>query len=211
MLEGIIDVALKQRLLVFIGAIALAAWGVSSYLKLPIDAFPDVAPVQVLVSMRAPGLTPEELESRVTAPIEIAMRGIPNLVQMRSTTRYAVSLMTFEFADGTDIFWARAQVNERLQDIRDQLPPGADGGLAPVVTALAEVLMFTIEFRATQRPGGAQPGRLDDPPGRARTAGRSRCERAWRLRAHLRGGAVGAGNGGARYHDRDAGDSARRQ
>ena len=111
MLEGIIDVALKQRLLVFIGAIALAAWGVSSYLKLPIDAFPDVAPVQVLVSMRAPGLTPEELESRVTAPIEIAMRGIPHLVQMRSTTRYAVSLMTFEFADGTDIFWARAQVN----------------------------------------------------------------------------------------------------
>jgi cobalt-zinc-cadmium resistance protein CzcA len=144
-LDAVIDVALKQRLLVFLGAVALAAWGLSSYLKIPIDAFPDVAPVQVLVSMRAPGLTPEELESRVTAPIEIAMRGIPNLVQMRSTTRYSVALMTFEFADGTDIFWARAQVNERLQDVRDQLPPGADGGLAPVVTALAEMLMFTIE------------------------------------------------------------------
>ena len=79
MLGRIIDVALKQRLLVFLGALALAVWGANAFLKLPIDAFPDVAPVQVLVAMRAPGLTPEELESRVTAPIEIAMRGIPNL------------------------------------------------------------------------------------------------------------------------------------
>ena len=145
MLGDLIEVALKQRLIVFLGAVALAVWGANAYLKLPIDAFPDVAPVQVLVTMRAPGLTPEELESRGTAPIEIAMRGIPNLVQMRSTTRYSVALMTFEFADGTDIFWARAQVNERLQEIRDQLPPGADSGLAPIVTPLAEMLMFTIE------------------------------------------------------------------
>ena len=117
----------------------------TAYLNIPIDAFPDVAPIQVLVSMRAPGLTPEELETRVTAPIEIAMRGIPNLVGMRSQTRYAVSLMVFEFADGTDIFWARAQVNERLQEMRDQLPPGADGGLAPIVTPLGEMFMFTID------------------------------------------------------------------
>src|SRR6185503_3847469 len=138
MLDNVVAVALKQQLLVFLSAIALAVWGVNAYFKISIDAFPDVAPVQVLISMRAPGLTPEELESRVTTPIEIAMRGIPNLVQMRSTTRYAVALMTFEFADGTDLFWARAQVNERLPDVRDQLPPGADGGLAPIVTALAE-------------------------------------------------------------------------
>jgi cobalt-zinc-cadmium resistance protein CzcA len=111
MLGRVIDVALRQQLLVFLGAIALAVWGANAFVKLPIDAFPDVAPVQVLVAMRAPGLTPEELESRVTVPIEIAMRGIPNLATMRSTTRYSVALLTFEFADGTDIFWARAQVN----------------------------------------------------------------------------------------------------
>ena len=125
-------------------ALALSAWGIYSYMKLPVDAFPDVAPVQVMVSMRAPGLAPEELESRVTAPVEVAVRGVPNLVSMRSVTRYSVALMTFEFADGTDIYWARAQVNERLQEIRDQLPAGTEGGLAPIVTALGEMLMFTV-------------------------------------------------------------------
>ncbi len=145
MLNRIIGVALQQRLLVFLGAVALAVWGANAYLRIAIDAFPDVAPVQVLVTMRAPGLAPEELESRITAPIEIAMRGIPNLAGMRSQTKYSVALMTFEFTDGTDIFWARAQVNERLQEIRDQLPSGADGGLAPIVTPLGEMVMFTIE------------------------------------------------------------------
>src|SRR5258707_178877 len=104
-----------------------------------------VAPVQVLVSMRAPGLAPEELESRVTTPVEIAVRGVPNLVSMRSTTRYSLALITFEFAEGTDIYWARAQVNERLQEVRDLLPDGTEGGLAPIVTPLAEMLMFTVE------------------------------------------------------------------
>ena len=145
MLSALVGAALRQRLLVFVAAVGLAVWGASAYEKLPIDAFPDDAPVQVLVSMRAPGLPPEELERRVTTPIEIAMRGIPNLVRMRSTTRYAVALLTFEFADGTDIFWARTQVNERLQEVRDQLPAGAVGGLAPIVTPLAEMVMFTIE------------------------------------------------------------------
>ena len=145
MLSGSINLALKQRVIVLLGAFALALWGANSYRQLSIDAFPDVAPAQVLVSMRAPGLTPEELESRVTQPIELAMRGIPNLVKMRSTTRYSVALLTFEFAEGTDIFWARAQVNERLAGVRDQLPSGADGGLAPLVTPLAEMVMFTIE------------------------------------------------------------------
>lgn len=145
MLTGLVSFALKQRLFVILGAIALVLWGATAYQKLPIDAFPDVSPIQVLVSMRAPGLTPEELESRVTVPIELAVRGIPNLVKMRSTTRYSVALLTFEFADGTDIFWARAQVNERLQQVRDQLPPDAEGGLAPIVTPLAEMVMFTIQ------------------------------------------------------------------
>lgn len=144
MLINLVRVALQQRLVVVIFAIGLAAWGLNAYSRLSIDAFPDVAPTQVLVSMRAPGLTPEELESRVTAPIEVAVRGTPNLARVRSTTRYSVALMTFEFVDGTDIFWARAQVNERLAQVADQLPPGTSGGLAPIVTPLAEMLMFTL-------------------------------------------------------------------
>ncbi|GLI93965.1 efflux RND transporter permease subunit [Methylocystis echinoides] len=144
MLEALIHFSLRQRLLTFLVALFVAGWGAVSYLKLPIDAFPDVAPVQVLVAMRAPGLTPEELESRVTAPIEIGARGIPALVRMRSTTRYSVALLTFEFAEGTDIYWARAQVNERLSQVQDQLPQGVSGGLAPIVTPLGEMLMFTI-------------------------------------------------------------------
>ncbi len=145
MLGKLVDTALRQRLLVLIAALGLAVWGFQSYRALPIDAFPDVAPTQVLVSMRAPGLTPEELERRVTNPIEVAMRGIPNLVFMRSVTRFSVTLMTFEFAEGTDIYWARAQVNERLNELEDQLPSGVSGGLAPIITPLAEMLMFTLE------------------------------------------------------------------
>lgn len=145
MLARLLDTALRQRLLVMIMAVGLAVWGFRSYQSLPIDAFPDVSPTQVLVSLRAPGLTPEELEQRVTNPIEQSMRGIPNLTFMRSTTRFSVTLMTFEFAAGTDIFWARAQVNERLQVVMDELPDGISGGLAPIITPLGEMFMFTLE------------------------------------------------------------------
>jgi cobalt-zinc-cadmium resistance protein CzcA len=145
MLARLTETALRQRLLTLLAAVVLLIWGVQSYRALPIDAFPDVAPTQVLVSMRAPGLTPEELETRVTVPVELAMKGIPGLTGMRSTTRFSVTLMTFEFAEGTDIFWARAQVNERLQGVLSDLPAGASGGLAPVITPLAEMLMFTLD------------------------------------------------------------------
>ncbi|TCZ53414.1 efflux RND transporter permease subunit [Roseicella aquatilis] len=145
MLTALADLALRQRLIALLAALGLAAWGWSAYRALPIDAFPDVAPTQVLVSMRAPGLAPEELESRVTVPVELAMKGIPNLARMRSTTRFSVTLMVFEFHEGTDIFWARAQVNERLAQMMGELPAGVSGGLAPIVTPLAEMLMFTIE------------------------------------------------------------------
>jgi cobalt-zinc-cadmium resistance protein CzcA len=148
MFHGLVSLALRQRFLALIVALVIAAWGAMAYRALPIDAFPDVAPTQVLVSMRAPGLTPEELESRVTVPVELAMKGIPNLVRMRSTTRFSVTLITFEFAERTDIYWARAQVNERLQQIRADLPEGVDGGLAPIITPLAEMLMFTLDAPA---------------------------------------------------------------
>ncbi|MCK8782890.1 CusA/CzcA family heavy metal efflux RND transporter [Roseomonas sp. NAR14] len=145
MLNRLVDLALRQRLMVCIAAIALAVWGASAYRSLPIDAFPDVSPTQVMVSMRANGLTPEELEARVTVPVELAMKGIPRLEMIRSTTRYSTALMIFEFAAGTDVYWARQQVKERLDDVEEQLPQGVEGGLAPIVTALGEMLMFTVE------------------------------------------------------------------
>ncbi|MDO9711848.1 efflux RND transporter permease subunit [Paracraurococcus lichenis] len=145
MIGRLVGLALRQRLLALLMTLGLIAWGVDAYRKLPIDAFPDVSPTQVLVAMQAPGLPPEELEAQVTNPTEIAMRGIPNLVGIRSVTRYAVALMTFEFAPGTDIYWARTQVDQRLDDLESQFPDGVSGGLAPVVTPLGEMLMFTLE------------------------------------------------------------------
>src|SRR5689334_13063664 len=122
MLGRLVAWSLRRRLIVLLVTIGIIAWGVDSYRKLPIDAFPDVSPVQVLVAMQAPGLPPEELEAQVTNPAEVAMKGIPNLVGIRSVTRYAVALMTFEFAPGTDIYWARTQVDQRLDDLESQLP-----------------------------------------------------------------------------------------
>ena len=145
MLGRLVDLALRQRLLALLAALAILAWGADAYRKLPIDAFPDVSPTQVLVALRAPGLPPEELESLVTNPVELAMRGIPNLVNIRSTTRYATTLMTFEFSAGTDVYWARTQVDQRLDDLENTFPDGVSGGLAPVVTPLGEMLMFTVE------------------------------------------------------------------
>src|ERR671916_181436 len=145
MLGRLVDLALRQRLLALLAAVAILAWGIDAYRKLPIDAFPDVSPTQVLVAIQAPGLPPEELESQVTNIVELAMRGIPNLVNIRSITRYATTLMTFEFGPGTDIYWARTQVDQRLDDLESTFPDGVSGGLAPVVTPLGEMLMFTIE------------------------------------------------------------------
>ena len=145
MLGRLVDLALRQRLLALFAAIGILAWGVDAYRKLPIDAFPDVSPTQVLVAIQAPGLPPEELESQVTNIVELAMRGIPNLVNIRSITRYATTLMTFEFGPGTDIYWARTQVDQRLDDLESTFPDGVSGGLAPVVTPLGEMLMFTVE------------------------------------------------------------------
>ncbi len=144
MLGSLVSLALRQRLLVVLATLALVGWGVDAYRRLPIDAFPDVSPTQVLVAMQAPGLPPEELEAQVTNPVELAMKGIPNLVNIRSVTRYATALMTFEFGPGTDIYWARTQVDQRLDDLESQFPDGVSGGLAPVVTPLGEMLMFTL-------------------------------------------------------------------
>lgn len=145
MLSRIVEFALAQRLLVCLLTILLCAGGAYALRQLPIDAFPDVSPVQVKVIMEAPGMTPEEVEARITAPIELEMIGIPYKKFLRSVTKYALTDVTIEFEDGVDIYWARNQVTERLAAITKDLPADVAGGLAPITTPLGEMFMFTIE------------------------------------------------------------------
>ena len=145
MLTRLIAFALTQRLLVLLMVVLLVGAGGYAFKNLPIDAFPDVSPVQVKVIMKAPGMTPEEVEARVTALIETEMLGIPNKKILRSVTKYALTDVTLDFEDGTDIYWARQQVAERLGNIAKDLPPEISGGLAPITTPLGEMYMFTIE------------------------------------------------------------------
>ncbi|MDO9299257.1 efflux RND transporter permease subunit, partial [Bradyrhizobium sp.] len=145
MLERLVAFALSQRMFVALSVLLLVGAGVVVLPSLPIDAFPDVSPVQVKVIMKAPGLTPEEVEQRITVPIELELLGLPNKKILRSTTKYALADITVDFEDGTDIYWARNQVSERLANIARDLPEGVTGGLAPITSPLGEMFMFTIE------------------------------------------------------------------
>ncbi len=145
MLTRIIEFALTQRLVVALTTLLLIGAGTVAFNQLPIDAFPDVASTQVKVILKAPGMTPEEVEARIVAPIEVELLGIPNKKILRSVSKYAVTDITIDFADGTDIYWARNQVAERLSGVMKDLPAGVSGGLAPITTPLGEMLMFTIE------------------------------------------------------------------
>src|SRR6476660_5841442 len=145
MLERLVEFALSQRLFVLLAVLLLIGAGVVVLPSLPIDAFPDVSPVQVKVIMKAPGLTPEEVEQRVTVPIELELLGLPNKKILRSTTKYALADVTVDFEDGTDIYWARNQVSERLATLSRDFPEGVAGGLAPITSPLGEMFMFTIE------------------------------------------------------------------
>lgn len=145
MLRRLVASALSARLLVVGMAILVAGLGFWAFRTLPIDAFPDIAPTQVKIILKAPGMTPEEVETRVITPIETEMLGIPDKIMLRSVAKYAVADITIDFKDGTDIYWARQQVAERLATVRDQMPSLVEGGLAPISTPLSDVLMFTIE------------------------------------------------------------------
>ena len=145
MLTRLVQFALAQRLFVLLVAALLAAAGWLAFKNLPIDAFPDVSSTQVKVIMKAPGMTPEEIESRIAVPIEVEMLGIPNQRMLRSVSKYGLVDVTVDFLDGTDIFWARQQVSERLASIAADLPPGISGGMAPITTPLGEMFMFTVE------------------------------------------------------------------
>jgi cobalt-zinc-cadmium resistance protein CzcA len=145
MLSKLVEFALTQRLLVAVLTLLMIGAGVMSFRDLPIDAFPDVSSTQVKLIMKAPGMTPEEVEARIVTPIELEMLGIPNQRLMRSISKYAIADISIDFVDGTDIYWARQQVAERLNNVLRDLPSGTGGGLAPITTPLGEMFMFTVE------------------------------------------------------------------
>jgi cobalt-zinc-cadmium resistance protein CzcA len=145
MLRRLIEFALSQRLLVLVLAALLAGAGSYALLRLPIDAYPDISTTQVKLILKAPGMTPEEVEQRVIAPLELELLGIPNQVILRSMAKYAIADITIDFTDATDVYWARQQVGERLSSTMDQLPDTVSGGLAPIATPLSEIFMFTIQ------------------------------------------------------------------
>ncbi len=145
MLERSVEFALSQRLLVLLLVILIAVGGLQAYRNLPIDAFPDISPTQVKLILKAPGMTPEEVESRVIVPLEYELLGIPRQTVLRSAAKYAIADVTIDFEEGTDIYWARQQVAERFGNVSGELPAGVTGGLAPIATPLSDVFMFTID------------------------------------------------------------------
>lgn len=145
MLERIIEVSIRRRWMVLAAAAALAALGIYSFQKLPIDAVPDITNVQVQINTEAPGYSPLEAEQRITFPIETAISGLPRLDYTRSISRYGLSQVTIVFKDGTDIYFARQLVAEKLQTVRGQLPPGIVPKMGPIATGLGEIFMYTVE------------------------------------------------------------------
>ena len=145
MIAALIRFSLVQRLMILLLAGALTGAGVWAFLTLPIDAFPEISVPQVQVIIKAPGLSPTEVESRITFPIEAELQGLPRQTVLRSVTKYALSVIIVDFEDGTDIYWARQQVAERLNLVWADLPDGIEGGLGPVTSPLGEAFMYRIE------------------------------------------------------------------
>ncbi|MBN9086404.1 MAG: CusA/CzcA family heavy metal efflux RND transporter [Reyranella sp.] len=155
MLDRMIAFSIHNRWLVVFVALAVGALGAWNFTRLPIDAVPDITNVQVQVNAEAPGYSPLEVEQRITFPLETAMAGLPKLDYSRSLSRYGLSQITVVFKDGTDIYFARQLVSERLQQARDKLPAGIELSLGPVSTGLGEIFMYVVEARPDARkPGG---------------------------------------------------------
>ena len=144
MLEAIINFALARRGFVMLLVLIVMGLGVWKFTQLPIDAVPDITNVQVVINTEAPGYTPLEVEQRVSFPVETAMTGIPKLSYTRSLSRYGLSQVTVVLEEGTDIYFARQLVNERLGTIRANLPLSLEPTLGPVATGLGEIFMFTV-------------------------------------------------------------------
>lgn len=145
MLNALIEFSLKQRIIILLAALGVLIYGTYSFLKIPIDAFPDITSEQIKIILKAPGMSPEEVESRVVRPLEAELMGLENQVLLKSTSKYAIADITIDFKDGTDIYRARAQVSEKLTSAMEELPRGVTGGMAPITTPLGEAYMFTIE------------------------------------------------------------------
>ncbi|NHZ93044.1 CusA/CzcA family heavy metal efflux RND transporter [Massilia sp. CCM 8733] len=147
MFDTLIRFSIERRWLILMLAAFMAALGIYSYRQLPIDAVPDITNVQVQINTALPGYSPLEAEQRITFPVETAMAGLPNLEQTRSLSRYGLSQVTVIFKDGTDIYFARQLVNERLQQARAGLPAGASPEMGPMSTGLGEIYMWTVEAK----------------------------------------------------------------
>ncbi|QBX41031.1 CusA/CzcA family heavy metal efflux RND transporter [Pseudomonas fluorescens] len=176
MFERLIQFAIEQRIIVLLAVLLMAGLGIASYQKLPIDAVPDITNVQVQINTGAAGFSPLETEQRITFPIETAMAGLPALEQTRSLSRSGLSQVTVIFKDGTDLFFARQLVNERLQIAREQLPEGAEAVMGPISTGLGEIFLWTVE---------AQKGALKDD-GSAYTPTDLRVIQDWIIKPQLR-------------------------
>ncbi|MGE8408240.1 MAG: CusA/CzcA family heavy metal efflux RND transporter [Pseudomonas sp.] len=157
MFERIIQFAIEQRLIVLLGVLLMAGLGLASYQKLPIDAVPDITNVQVQINTSADGFSPLETEQRITFAIETAMAGLPGLEQTRSLSRSGLSQVTVIFEDGTDLFFARQLVNERLQLARGQLPEGVETAMGPISTGLGEIFLWTVEAEEGARKADGSP------------------------------------------------------
>jgi heavy metal efflux system protein len=156
MFERIIRFSIEQRWLIMLAVFAMAALGIYNYQKLPIDAVPDITNVQVQINTAAPGYSPLETEQRVTFPIETVMSGLPHLQQTRSLSRYGLSQVTVIFKDGTDIYFARQLVNERIQEARGKLPAGVAPAMGPISSGLGEIFLWTVEAKdGAKKPDGS--------------------------------------------------------
>ena len=176
MLERIIRLSIRQRWAILAIVVLLSAVGIYNFSQLKIDAVPDITNVQVQVSTPAPGFSPLEAEQRITFPVETALAGVPGLEYTRSVSRAGLSQVTAVFKDGTDIYFARQLVNERLQGTRDSLPPGVEPSMGPIATGLGEIFMYTLE---------AKPNAIK-PDGGRYTAEDLRTLHDWVVRPQLR-------------------------
>src|SRR3954471_15141782 len=162
MLTRILNFSIEHRFLVVLLVAGAAAGGVFSLKRLPIDAVPDITNNQVQINTAYPAFSPEDVEKQITFPVETALAGIPGLESTRSLSRNGFSQVTAVFDDDVDIYFARNQINERLAEARDSLPPGAEPAMGPVTTGLGEVYMWTVEY---EHPGGEGATVADGQPG----------------------------------------------
>lgn len=145
MLDKLIQISIRQRWIILLAVLAVAGLGIYNYQRLPIDAVPDITNVQVQINTEAPGFSPLEAEQRITFPVETALGGLPALSYTRSVSRYGLSQVTAVFKDGTDIYFARQLINERIQEVKGKLPPGIESSMGPITTGLGEIYMYVVK------------------------------------------------------------------